>query len=220
MIVIVGSPAWRPFDPAGPAGLTCAIAAAAAIAGSSVELVGRIGDDAMGDALLIGLSRAGVGHVAVLRDPAQPTSVQRPTPDPGPADVVDVEPEPVGFAASLSPAPRLQPADVALGLSYLTSYRVLVVTDDVPPEVIPACVDGAAFAGASLVVLVPEQAAPPDGLPTGTTVLATPADAEGAFAALVGGYAAAVDAGTEPAEAFRAATASSGWAVSTTGDPV
>ncbi len=213
MIVIVGSPAWRPFDPAGPAGLTCAIAAAAAIAGSSVELVGRIGDDAMGDALLIGLSRAGVGHVAVLRDPAQPTSVQRPTPDPGPADVVDVEPGPAGSAASLSPAPRLQPADVALGLSYLTSYRVLVVTDDVPPEVIPACVDGAAFAGASLVVLVPEQAAPPDGLPTGTTVLATPAGGEGAFAEFVGAFAARLDAGTGSGEAFQAALGGVGGSV-------
>ena len=205
MIVIVGSPAWRPSEPAGPAGLACAIAVAAASGGSSVEVVGRIGDDAMGDALLIGLSQAAVGHVAVLRDPAQSTSVQRPIPGPEPTDLLSAEPEAAGPAASLSPAPRLEPADVALGLSYLTSFRVLVVTDSAPPEVIPACVDGAAFAGAHLVILVPEQAAPPDGLPTGTTVLATPADDEGAFAALVGGYAAAVDAGAAPAEAFQAA---------------
>ncbi len=205
MIVVVGSPAWRPAEPAGPAGLTCSIALAAAAVGAQVEVVGRIGDDPTGDALLIGLAQAGVGHVAVLRDPAQSTSVQLPTPDPGPADLLNAEPEAVGSAASLSPAPRLERADVALGLSYITSFGVLVVTDSAPPEVIPACVDGAAFAGAHLVVLVPERAAPPDGLPTDTTVLATPADDEGAFAALVGAYAAAVDAGTEPAEAFRAA---------------
>jgi hypothetical protein len=55
------------------------------------------------------------------------------------------------------------------------------------------------------VVLVPEGTASPEGLPIGTTVLATPAADEGAFAALVGAYAAAVDAGTDPADAFRAA---------------
>ncbi len=81
-------------------------------------------------------------------------------------------------------------------------------------EVIPACVDGAAFAGAHLVVLVSEGVAPPDGLPVDATVLAAPADDEGAFAALVGGYAAAVDDGTDPAEAFRATTMASGWAAS------
>ena len=152
-----------------------------------------------------------------LRDPAQPTSIQLPGPDPEPADLLGGEPDPAGPGASLSSGPPLQPADVELALSYLTSFRVLVATDDLPREVIPACVDGAAFAGAHLVVLVREGAAPPDGLPVGVTVLAAPANDEGAFAALVGGYAAAVDGGTEPAEAFRATTRSSGWAVSSVG---
>jgi hypothetical protein len=177
-----------------------------------VEIVGRIGDDATGDALLIGLARAGVGHVAVLRDPAQPTSVQLAAPEPEPSDLLGAVSEPVVTGGSLSPAPRLQPADAALGLSYLTTFRVLVVTDDVPAEVIPACVDGAAFAGAHLVVLVAERATEPEGLPQGATVLATPPDDEGAFAALVGSYVAAVDAGTEPPEAFRVALGSVGAA--------
>jgi hypothetical protein len=212
MIVVVGSPAWRPAEPPGPAGLTCSIAVAAAGGGSQVEVVGRIGDDTVGDALLIRLSQAGVGHAAVLRDPSRPTSVQLPTPDLEPADLVGGEPDPTGAPASFSPGPPLERADVALGLSYLTSFSVLVVTDAVPPEVIPACVDGAAFAGAHLVALVPEGATPPDHLPDGTTVLAAPADDEGAFAALVGAYAAAVDAGTEPAEAFRSAASRVGAA--------
>jgi hypothetical protein len=214
MIVIVGTPAWRPAEPAGPAGLACAIALAAAAAGAEVEVVGRIGDDPTGDSLLIGLSRAGVGHVAVLRDPAQPTAVQlpAPAPEPEPAEVLLGEPEVSGSTASFSAGPPLQRADVALGLSYLTSFRVLVVTDDAPAEVVPACVDGAAFAGAHLVVLVPQGGASPDGLPAGATVLAMPIDEEGAFAVLVAAYAAAVDAGTEPAEAFRAAAGSVGAA--------
>ncbi len=219
MIVVVGSPAWRSAEPAGPAGLTCAVALAAAGGGSTVEVVGRIGDDPTGDALLIGLAQAGVGHVAVLRDPAQPTSIHLSLPDPEPSELVGEEPGQGRSSATVRPGPPLQPADVALGLSYLTSFRVLVVSNDAPPEVLPACVDGAAFAGAHLLVLVTGQGATPDGLPAAATVLAAPVDDEGAFAALVGAYAAAVDAGTEPAEAFRAAAPSSGWAASDPGDP-
>ena len=106
--------------------------------------------------------------------------------------------------------PRLQPADVALGLQYLTAFGVLVVADDAPPEVLPACVDGAAFAGASLVVLVREGSAPPPDLPSAATVLEAPARDDGAFGALVGLYAARLDAGDDPAQAFSAALAE-GW---------
>ena len=41
--------------------------------------------------------------------------------------------------------------------------------------------------------------------------LAAPSEDVGAFAAVVGGYAAAVDAGTAPGTAFSAAVASAGW---------
>ena len=44
---------------------------AAAAPRAAVEIVGRVGDDPDGDALMIALARAGVGHVAVLRDPAR-----------------------------------------------------------------------------------------------------------------------------------------------------
>ena len=40
-----------------------------------MEIVARAGDDATGDALMIALSRAGIGHVAVLRDPSHPTPI-------------------------------------------------------------------------------------------------------------------------------------------------
>jgi hypothetical protein len=220
MIVIVGTPAWRPAEPAGPAGLACSIALAAAAAGAQVEIVGRLGDDPPGDALLIALSQAGVGHVAVLRDPSRPTAVQLPAPGAEPVGALLATIEPEELVPSFSPGPRLQPADVALGLAYVTSFRVLVVTDDAPPEVLPACADGAAFAGAHLVVLLPERGAAPDGLPAGATVLSAPVGDEGAFAALVGGYAAAVDAGTEPAEAFRAAAGSVGWGQTSLRDSV
>ena len=73
--------------------------------------------------------------------------------------------------------------------------------------------DGAAFSGAHLVVLVPPDRPLPGGLPPEATVLAAPEVADdGAFAALVGGYAAALDLGDEPAAAFRAAMREAGWA--------
>lgn len=211
MIVVVGSPAWRDADPAGPAGRSCEVALAAAGRGAVVEIVGRTGDDRAGDSLLIALARAGVGHAAVLRDPVTPTPVVAPVPEPDPADLLEDVPEP-GRADSMR-GPRLGRADVALGLSYLTAFGVLVVTDEAPADVLPACVDGAAFSGAHLVVLVPAGRPLPGGLPPDATVLAAPDVADdGAFAALVGAYAAALDQGEDAASAFRAATASTGWA--------
>ena len=40
-----------------------------------MELIGRAGDDPAGDAMLLALARASVGHVALLRDPARPTPI-------------------------------------------------------------------------------------------------------------------------------------------------
>ncbi|MEW6223527.1 MAG: PfkB family carbohydrate kinase [Chloroflexota bacterium] len=213
MIVVVGTAAWNPGPPAVPAGRACSIALAAAGQGARVELVGRIGDDAAGDDLLLALGRAGVGHVAVLRDPSRRTPVvARPTPDDEPldADAVAEPAEPDPAAEPAPDAPRLEPADVALGLQYLTSFEVLVVTEDAPPPVVRACVEAAQFAGARLVVCVAASGVEPPGLPPDATVLAAP-DVDGdAFAGLVGSYAAALDRGEAPEAAFGAAT-SGGW---------
>ncbi len=210
MIAIVGNPAWRDAEPAGPAGRACEIALAAAARGASVELVGRAGDDRLGDALMIALGRAGVGHAAMLRDPAWPTRVVI-----SPLDGDGLAPEaPPASPAPAGPAagPRLDPADVTLGLGYLTEFRVLVVVDDVPAEALPAAIDGAAFAGARLVLLVRPGWSPPAATPADATILAVPDDGDdGAFGALVGAYASALDAGADPAEAFRSATGSAGW---------
>jgi hypothetical protein len=217
VIVVVGSPAWRDADPAGPAGRACEIALAAAGRGAVVEIVGRAGDDRVGDSLLIALAQAGVGHAAVLRDPVLPTPLVAPMPELDPADLLVDAPEPGGVA--MPGGPRLDQADVALGLSYLTAFGVLVVTDDAPADVLPACVDGAAFTGAHLVVLVPDSRSLPGGLPPEATMLAAPDVADdGAFAALVGAYASALDLGEDAAAAFRTATSTTGWAGADAGD--
>lgn len=223
MIVIVGSLAWRPAPAAAPAGRACCVALAAAGRGARVELVGRVGEDGPGEALLIALSRAGVGHAAVLRDPVRPTPILAPAPDPSP-DEEDASPfaetEPAGAAAegpaSSPDGPRLEAADVDLGMRYLAPSGVLVVTDDVPSDVMAAAVEAGQFAGTRLVVLVrPAGLASrsvPAGLPEDATVLAAPShDDGGAFDALVGAYAAALDGGADPASAFAAAQGATGW---------
>jgi hypothetical protein len=193
MIAVVGTPAWHPVRPARPAGLACEIALAAAGAGAGVELVGRTGDDAAGDALVLALTQAGVGHVALLRDPARPTRL-----DGGRRRSADLEPA------------DLEPADVGMGLQYLTSFDVLVVVD-VAAEVVPVCVDAATWAGAQLIVVLRAGAGEPPGLPAGATVLATPDHAPPAFARMIGRYAAGLARGTRPTVAFDDAVRETGW---------
>ena len=236
MIVVVGVPAWRAADPAAPAGRACEVAIAAAQRGARVELVGRTGDDPAGDQLLLALTQAGVGHVAMLRDPARATPIIEAEAEGDVESAVegdvelDVEPgaglpdgpgraadaETGAATATGMPAPDrtpvLEPADVSLGLGYLTAFGVLVVTDDVPEAVIPASIEAAAFTGAHLVLLVPAGGIAPGSLPGASTVLAAPIGNDGAaFAALVAAYAASLDVGVAPADAFAAATGDSGW---------
>ena len=218
MIVVVGGLGWRQGDPAGPAGRACEVALAAAAAGAQVEIVARAGDDATGDALMLALARAGIGHVAVLRDPSHPTPIlagrwERCTDD-DPADLAsEAAAEPARRQDAAVIGPVLDAADVSLGLHYLTAFGVLVVTDDVPAPAVPVAVEAAGFAGAHLVLLVsgdPSSGAAALTLPADATVLAVPADDEGAFATLVGAYAAALDSGAEPAAAFAGAVGAVG----------
>jgi len=209
MIVVLGSLALREAPAATAVGRAPEIAMAAAARGAMVEVIGRVGDDRAGDALVIALAGAGVGHAAVLRDPVHATPVVPPAVDDDPDPFADDAPLPAGASGG---GPRLEPADVTLGLSYLTSFGVLVVADDVPAGALPACIEGAQFAGAHLVVLLRSGRRPPATVPADATVLVAPdVEDDGAFAALVGAYAAAVDGGDEPAAAFRIATGSVGW---------
>ena len=182
------------------------MALAAAERGAAVELIGRAGDDPAGDALLLALARAHVGHVALLRDPARPTPVLAGGSD----DEESVTAPDVDAAATpgppATPGPTLEAADVSLGLRYLPSYDVIVVTDDVTADVIPVAAEAAEFAGAHLVVLIGEGSAQPEGMPADALVLQAPVeDLDGAFATLIGVYAAALDAGLSPEAAFGAA---------------
>jgi len=212
VIVVVGNPAWNPGPPPGPGGRAASIAVAAADAGARVELIGRIGDDVAGDALVSALTRAAVGHAALLRDPVRPTRLVAAADAEdddvigGPEDVAD----PPAEEPRSPEGPTLAAADVSLGLRYLTDFGVLVVSDDAPVTVVPACIEAAAYAGAHLVVAVAASEPVPDGLPADATVLQAPHDAGGGFARLLGRYAVALDGGADPAAAFATATGD-GW---------
>jgi sugar/nucleoside kinase (ribokinase family) len=212
-VIVIGNPL---FDLSGDgpraAGMAVAVARAAREAGAGVELVGRVGEDAAGEAVLIDLASAGIGHVAVLRDAGHPTA---PAPLPAEASLFD-EPEDAAVeGGSVAPDAAMSPLDaddVDLALRYLPEYRVVVVVDPLVDSALGAAAAAARWSGAALVVLIGAGSTPPDSLGPGATVLEAPADDDGAFARLVGGYAAALDRGDDPAEAFAAATGGAGWA--------
>jgi len=216
VIVVVGSPVGRivggRITLAGMAGET---ARAAAAAGAEVQLVGRVGDDPAADALLLQLAAAAIGHVAVLRDPARPTPVGGEADADGPDD-----PEPLDGGTEptvLRPVPiELDAGDVDLGLRYLTEFAVLLIAPPASPDVLRVAIDGARWANAALILVV-DGGTPPDvGSAPDAIVLEAPVDdPDGAFATVVGRLAAALDAGADPATAFREVVTTSGWAAAT-----
>lgn len=213
MIVVVGLPAYAdsPDCEGCAGGLAVEVATAAKRRGAAVELVGKVGDDGAGDAVAVALGRLGVGHAALLRDPARPTPVLAAPPADDEAGELGAE----TTAARLLPEspdarPALDAADVELALHYLPPAGVIVMADPLLEFAIVAGAEGAAFAAARLIVLVPAGVTPP-ALPADATVLEAPAEDDGSFGRLVGTFAGALDAGVEPAAAFAEAVGASGW---------
>jgi hypothetical protein len=212
--------------------MSATIAVAAAAAGAAVQIVGRVGEDAAGDQVLLSLAAAGVGHVAVLREPGRPTPAAAPTEGESPSPdgralgesmldeaglANDDSPDGDTNAADAASPPGLSvdAADLELALRYVPDYRVLVVAADLDPAPLATVVSAAGWSGAHLIALLAHGAAP-DGLPTETTVLERPdRDPDGAFASMVAGYAVALDRGDEPRSAFAAAQRAGGWAAVT-----
>ena len=228
MIVVVGQPAYRlPTDsaPGAAAGPAVGVARAAVAAGALAQLIGKVGADEAGDALLLDLARAGIGHAAVLRDPGRPTAVAAspaaadltedasgsPRLDERPerADEAEVPADPVDDEARLG----LDAADVDLGLRYLTGYGVIVTAEPLSDATLAIVAEAAAYAGAHLVVVTRSGVPGPviDRNVPSTLLEAPPDDPDGQFAGLVGRYAAALDTGAAAGDAFRTALGPSGW---------
>jgi hypothetical protein len=228
VIVVVGQPAYRPPTDSAPgaaAGRAVGVARAAVAAGALAQLIGKVGADKAGDALLIDLARAGIGHAAVLLDPGRPTAVA-PTPtvgdlgdDPAASPRLDEGPERVDDseapAEPVDDEPRLglDAADVDLGLRYLTGYSVIVTAEPLSDATLAIVAEAAAYAGAHLVVVTQSGTPGPvidRNVPS--TLLEAPADdPDEQFAGVVGRYAAALDTGAAAEEAFRTALGASGW---------
>jgi len=190
-------------------GLNVALEAAAA--GARVELVGKVGDDDAGNGIAVELERAGVGHAALLRDPSSTTPVE-------------------GGGAPLS----LGRADVELALRYLVDFRVVVAADRLAADASAVVAEAAHYVGAHRIILAEgdvaanlegadQGSAPRDPVRAGdagdvdplreqdVTVLLAPIGEAGAFTAFVGRYAALLDAGRAPSDAFADAAREIGW---------
>jgi len=213
MIVVIGLPAYTD-SPDGEKcawGLAVDVAAAARRRGSAVELVGKVGNDGAGDAVVVALGRLGIGHATLLRDPIRPTPVlAAPAADDEAAEMESDGPEARLLPEDPDARPALEAADVELALRFLPAAGVVVIVDPLSDPTTVAGVEGAAFAAAKLIVLIPAGATPP-AVPAEATVLESPLADDGSFGRLVGVFAGALDAGVEPEAAFAEAVASAGW---------
>jgi sugar/nucleoside kinase (ribokinase family) len=213
VIVVVGQPYLRETEQgAALDGLAARIAAAAVTQGRSVQLVGRVGEDPEGDAVVLALAKAGVGHVALLRDAGRATPRTVVPTDGDPAEATDVPGPPTEWSSDLDAA------DVDLALRYLTDYAVVVLADPAGEDVVGVVADAAGWVGARLILVLPPGQDVPQRLPADVIVFEAPAaDPDGVFASLVGSFAAALDDGEDPESAFRASIEVEGWAASTGG---
>ena len=115
----------------------------------------------------------------------------------------------VGHAAVLRTLDRpMEPADIALALRYLPDVAVIVAAD-LAADLLGAVTDGAAFVGASLVVIrADDEDEPADEHSTtdirdAATVLVAPrSDPDGTFAGFVAAFAGCLESGDVPADAW------------------
>jgi sugar/nucleoside kinase (ribokinase family) len=196
VIIVVGQPFARPIPSGwladGPAVRT---AAAVVEAGGRVELLGRIGDDPAGDAVVLDCARRGIGHAALIRSAGRPTPV---------LDGPGTSSRPLGLDAG----------DVELGLRYFVDLDGVAVVDPLPSSALAVAAAVVAAHDVPLVVVVERGASAPalGTLRPGPIVLEAPRpEGRPAFDRLVGRLCAYLAEGMGPEEAFREAVAATGW---------
>jgi sugar/nucleoside kinase (ribokinase family) len=211
MIVVVGNPIGRAVELGGGVdGIAARTAIAAARGGREVQLVGKTGEDPLGDAVLMALAAAGVGHVAMLRDPDHPTPLAVPVEAAAPPSAMldgDDETAHVVVPADPGDVPTLEAADVELALRYLPDQRVIVIAEPQPDAVVAVVAEAADYAGARLVLV----ASASSQRPARALVIEPPADgSDGMFGSLLGELAVLLDSGASPDEALRGLAARAG----------
>jgi len=221
--VVIGSPSLLPADSGGrnsAAGRAVDVARGATDAGSSVQLVGKIGDDPAGDALLLALADAGIGHVAILRDPARATPVAALLVDEfEPMLPEDDEPGGAGLSEEAgdrqgrgpSALPAIDAGDLDLALRYLPDHQVVIVAERLDPDALAVVAADCSYVGATLAVIL-DAGTGPAGLPPDATAFEAPdADPDGVFGRTIGRFGAALEQGLGGAAALAQATAGGGW---------
>lgn len=197
MIVVVGQPFAR-RSPTGwvADGSVVRVAAVVAGRGGRVEILGRIGEDEPGEAIVLDLTRRSVGHAAVIRSPGRPTPI---------LDGPPGSSEPLGLDAG----------DVELGLRYFVDLTAVVVVDPVPSSALETAARIAAAQEAALVVVAERGEAVPAAVAEivpGALVLEAPGpEGRSAFDRLVGEVALRLGSGMAAEAAFGEALAASGW---------
>jgi hypothetical protein len=122
--------------------------------------------------------------------------------------------------------PRLDAADIELGLRYVTDARVVILAEPLSPDAEAAAIDGAAYQGASLIAVLPAGAVISPALSAAATIIEAPiteddgadpgdetppSDTSRPFAGFVAAFAILLEAGTPIASAFADAARSAGW---------
>ncbi|MHB8459193.1 MAG: hypothetical protein ACYDAK_05060 [Candidatus Limnocylindrales bacterium] len=220
MIVVVGSPIASSAEGdvhIVASGMAVAIARAAVRRGSTVEVVGRLADDPIGDAVLMDLTRGGLGHAAILRagvgttpvsgrDPASDGDLVTPA-----ASILEDAGEPDRAAPSHRAGPPIEAGDLDLALRYLASFDVLILGEAVDEQVLVIAREAAGYSGAWLVVVGTSSSPVPTAGDDATWFEAPDDGPSEEFANVVGAYAAALDRGTPPREAFEGAVDRARW---------
>lgn len=132
--------------------------------------------------------------------------VVAPVPDGATGDrlLLDLAAAGVGHAAAPRTSAPLERADVELALRYLPGVRVIIVLGG-DAELIEAAADAASWWSGSLVAVVPAGFQAASTLPDAAIVIEAPdADPEGTFAGFVAAFAAQLDRGAEPEQAWEA----------------
>jgi hypothetical protein len=162
-----------------PAGMVSETARRSAAAGTRTEVVGVVSAGPGGDRQLIGLAEAGIGHATVVR----------------------------------SSAAEIEPADLELALRYLPDVRVIVLVAP-SASMLATATAAASWSDASLIIVGPIDAAAAAELATAEAAPAMPVlldpparDPDGAFAGVVAALAVRLDAGDDPASAWRSTVA-------------
>lgn len=128
-------------------------AAAAALLGASVELLGRVGDDEFGGPLLRALEEKGVGTSLTKKAAGFQTGAAFITVTPDGENAITVAP---------GANRRLTPEDVEAAADGIREARVLVAQMEVAPDTVLRAAEIAADAGTRVVLnLAPPRAVPP-----------------------------------------------------------